>query len=131
NYRRWLDLENAVASVAYVQGGVTYRRGVFASYPDGVTVMRLSADEAAKISMSYTFETLHSRKTVSVEGDDLILDAQVDDDPNGNRQQVSEVEFQARVRIFAEGGTVTATGQSVTVANADSVVLILHVATNF
>ena len=50
DYRRELDLANAVCRVRYRSGGVTYRREVFASHPDGVLVVRLTADRPGRIS---------------------------------------------------------------------------------
>ena len=43
NYRRDLDLATATAHVSYVSGGVTFSREVFASAPDQVIVVRLTA----------------------------------------------------------------------------------------
>lgn len=130
NYRRTLDLETATAIIEYDVDGVTYRRETFASYPDDVIVMRFTASEPGNISFSYYYGTLHDNYTVTVDGADLVLDAEVNDDTHDRRQSVSEVEFQARVRIAAEGGTVTPGSDSITVADADSVTLILHVASN-
>ena len=131
NYRRSLDLETAIAKVAYTSGGVTYTREYFASFPDQVIVIRLTADQAGALSFNYTFDTQHTGKTVTTSGTDLILDAIVNRDVDTRRQQISEVEFQSRVRIVNEGGTVSASGSSVTVSNADAVTLIMSVATNF
>src|SRR6185295_8628261 len=41
------------------------------------------------------------------------------------------IEYEARVRILAEGGTVAAGASSVSVTNADAVTLLLAVASNF
>ena len=42
NYRRELDLNDAVARVTYSRGGVTYTREMFASAPDQVMVFQIS-----------------------------------------------------------------------------------------
>jgi hypothetical protein len=42
-YKRWLDLETGIAGVQYMAGGVRFRREVFASFPDQVIVIRLTA----------------------------------------------------------------------------------------
>ena len=44
DYRRELDLDQAIASVRYKLDGVTYRREVFCSFPDQALVVRLEAD---------------------------------------------------------------------------------------
>ena len=134
-YRRSLDLDTALAKVQYVHNGVTYTRETFASYPDQVIVVRLTASEAGALSFNYTFDTLHSETgnlpVIAVNGTDLILDAKVKRDANTARQQISEVRFRARVKIQTEGGTVSGSGSTVTVNGATSATLILGVATNF
>ena len=50
SYRRWLDLDSAVAGVEYTLAGTTYRRELFASAVDGVLLIRLRSDRPAAIS---------------------------------------------------------------------------------
>ena len=50
DYRRQLDLETGVVRVTYAMDGVRYTREVFASVPDEVIVVRLSADKKGAIS---------------------------------------------------------------------------------
>ncbi len=44
-YYRDLDLSNAIATVRYKVGNVTYQRETFISYPAKVLVMRITADK--------------------------------------------------------------------------------------
>lgn len=134
-YRRSLDLDTAIAKVEYTHDGVAYTREFFASFPDKVIVMRLSADQPGVLSFNYTFDTVHTETgntpVIAVNGTDLVIDAKVKRDANTARQQVSEVRFRARVKITTDGGTVSASGSTVTVAGATSATLVLGVATNF
>ena len=52
DYARGLDLDRAVAWTEYAAGGVRYRREVFASYPDKVLVMRLTADRKGALAFT-------------------------------------------------------------------------------
>lgn len=52
NYQRKLDLENGVVCVEYTASSTTYTREYFVSAPDGVLVVRLSADEPGAIDAS-------------------------------------------------------------------------------
>jgi alpha-L-fucosidase 2 len=42
-YRRWLDLDTAISSTRFSNGAIQYKREVFASAPDQVIVVRLTA----------------------------------------------------------------------------------------
>lgn len=48
NYRRELDMDNAVAAVTFERGGVNYRREYITDYPDDVIAMRVTADKAGQ-----------------------------------------------------------------------------------
>src|SRR4029077_2503288 len=50
NYRRDLDLATATAHVSFTSGGVTFSREVFASAPDHLVVVRLTASRPGQIS---------------------------------------------------------------------------------
>ena len=55
-YERGLLFDEATAWVKYAVGGVTYRREFFASYPDKVLGVRLTADQAGKLSFAVRTE---------------------------------------------------------------------------
>lgn len=129
NYRRQLDLTTATASVTYTVGGVTYQRDCFASYPDKVIVVRLTASQPGQIGFTCRLTTPHTVVSNSVSGSDVILRGAVDH--VGKNALASDIEFEARVRILAEGGTVSPSGSSLVVSNANAVTLVLGAATNF
>jgi hypothetical protein len=50
NYRRELNLNDAIARVEFTRAGVKFMREMFVSAPDQVMVLRLSADHSKEIS---------------------------------------------------------------------------------
>lgn len=44
DYTRTLDVDNAIHRVTYKEGGITFKREYFMSYPDNIMVMRLTSD---------------------------------------------------------------------------------------
>jgi alpha-L-fucosidase 2 len=124
NYRRELDLERAVARVRYEQDGVNYLREYFASYPDGVIVVRLSADRPGRISFHAKFAIPDNRTlTTTVQAGRIVASGALVD--NG-------LKYEAAAQVLAEGGTRTelADGQ-VNVTGADAAVIILGAGTNY
>lgn len=59
DYVRELSLDESVVRVTYTSGGVRYRREIIASHPDGVIVMRLSADKKRSISLAARLSSVH------------------------------------------------------------------------
>ena len=119
----------------YDYNGVSYLREIFASAPSNrVIVIRLTANQTAKINFTATFSTLQPNNTISTSGNDLILNARVSVMPRPEyfaTGLTNGIAFQARVRVLNEGGTVSSTSSSLTVANADTVTLLLGVASNY
>ena len=73
SYRRDLDLATATAHVSFVSGGVTFSREVFASAPDQVIVIRLTASRPGRISFDARLQT-PQRGTVEATPDgDLVV----------------------------------------------------------
>lgn len=75
-YRRYLDLEQGVATVQYERDNYPFRREIFASHPDEVIVMRLTTecpvgwDIAVSLSSQHPVHTKIDarRRTVSMSG---------------------------------------------------------------
>lgn len=123
DYRRELDLDSAVARTRFRVGDVTYTREVFASHPDQVIVVRVWADRPGMVSFTATPTTTHQlslRKSVAP--DQLSLQGAV---ANG------VINFEARLLARTSGGTVTPSDTALTIAGADTAVVILAGATSF
>ena len=123
DYRRELDLDPAVAAVRYRVGDTTFERRVFASHPDQVLVVRLTADRPGRVSFTAKLDSPHpGARTRAAGGDQLALQGQVEE---------GGLKFEARLRVLADGGKVSVTDEGITVEGADSATLLLAAATSF
>lgn len=121
NYYRELNLRTAIAKTTYTYSGVNYTREYFASYPDQVIVVRLTANQSGKITFTATMDSPQTPVTTSSSGNNtLILNGQAD-----------AIRFQNRVRIVNDGGTIASTNNSITVTGANSATVYLATGTNF
>jgi alpha-L-fucosidase 2 len=127
DYRRDLNLDTAVARVVYTADGVRYTREILSSPIDQVIVVRLTADKPGQISFQAGMKT-PQKATVSVESPDtLVLTG-----TNGAAHGIAgALKLQARVRVVAAGGKVTAEGEQISVAGADSATLLVAAATSY
>ncbi len=127
DYRRDLNLDEAVASVRYTVDGVTYTREVFSSPVDQVIVVRITASEGGKVSFTAGLKT-PQKATVEAQGSDTLVMAGV----NGSSQGIEgALKFECRVRALADGGTVEADGDRLVVSDADAVTLLVAAATSY
>ncbi len=123
NYHRELDLDSAIARVTYSAGGVNYKREAFASYPDQLIVLRLTADQAGRVSFTLKIDSPHTNsQTKAFAPDTLALTGQV---------ETGGLRFESQVRVIKTGGEISTNGDVITVRNADSATLLLAAATSF
>ncbi len=124
-YRRWLDLDTAVAAVEYTVKGVKRRREHFVSAPDQVAVICLSAGAPDQLSFELTMDRPEAFTTEVRDGDLLMTGAL----PNG--QGGDGVHYAARARVLTTGGRVVAAETSLRVVGADSAVILFDAETDY
>ncbi len=120
DYRRELNLENAIASVSYRQGDVSYKREYFASFPDDVIVIRLSADKKKSLNLALDLEGVHANEHKQIGRTDIRFSG-----------KLTLLSYAARLHVRNEGGTVTVEQGKIVVREADAVTLLLGLGTNF
>lgn len=122
-YRRELDLASALARTTFKLGGIRFERDVFASHPDQVIVMRITADHPASVCFTLKMDSPHTNsQTAALAADTLALSGQVE--PGGLR-------FESRLHVVCDGGTVTTNGNVIVVENANAATVLLVAATSF
>jgi alpha-L-fucosidase 2 len=125
-YRRDLDLDTAVAGVEFRQGGVTYRREMFASATDQVIAVRIRADREGAVNLRASFET-PMPGAVRVEDNTLLLAG-----TNTSQEGVpAALRFEARVRVVAQGGELISSEDALTLRGAHSALILVAIATNY
>ena len=134
NYRRDLDLATATAHVSYVSSGVTFSREVFASAPDQVIVVRLTASHPGRISFDARLQTPQRATVEATANGDLVMRG-VNGDGSGatadGRPMTGALRFETRLRVLPTGGTRQANGDALVVRDADAVTLLIAAATSY
>jgi alpha-L-fucosidase 2 len=140
NYRRDLNLDTAVASVTYISDGVKFTREIFSSPVDQVIVVRLTADKPGQISFTAGMIT-PQKATVFANSNTLEMVGN-----NGEARGIpGALSFVVQVRVLAQGGKTTpltpnltekngaklGMASGISVANADSVTLLIAAATSY
>jgi alpha-L-fucosidase 2 len=127
NYRRALNLDTAVATVEYSDRGIRFTRQVFASPVDQVIVVRLTADKKSAVTFAAALQTPQKATIETESGNTLVMRG-----VNGSAQGIQgALKFQVRATVLADGGTVSATSNTVAVASADSATILIAAATSY
>lgn len=146
DYRRELDLEQALSVVTYQIGEVKYTREVFVSYPDQVIAIRINADKPGAVSFSSKMS-----HRVDVKDDMYRYDAELGAKVNSiKRPPEPEIEvkapglfsyssqadpdgtkYTAYFKLIADGGTISTIPAGFKVDGANSATIYVTVATDF
>jgi alpha-L-fucosidase 2 len=140
DYRRSLDLRNALSAVSFGIDGVNYKRESFVSHPDQVLVIKLTASEKGKISFDAGLTSQLKYNVRVIAPDYIILEGKApsyvahrDHEP----QQIvyhpdgEGMTFEIHLKLMANGGQLNQQNLTIGVKGADEVVLLVSAATSF
>ncbi len=138
NYKRSLDLENAVSDVEFMCGGVEYKREYFASYPANIIAAKLTANGG---KMNFKLSLISKLRSNSfVKGDTVILDGECAGENNvnndsSNKQYFDEPEmrgirFRAVAKVITDG-KIGCSENRLTVSDATNAVIFFTSETSF
>ncbi|WP_433810917.1 glycosyl hydrolase family 95 catalytic domain-containing protein [Flavobacterium johnsoniae] len=142
-YNRSLDIQTGLAVTNFKVDGVNYKREIFASAPAKCIVMKLSADQLKKLSVSIDASSLLKNQK-EIQNQSLVLKGKapshadpnyidynkepvIYDDPAGCRG----MRFELIVKPIVKDGTVSYEGNKIVIKNASEIVLFISAATSF
>ncbi|WP_316826839.1 glycosyl hydrolase family 95 catalytic domain-containing protein [Pedobacter miscanthi] len=124
DYKRELNLANAVNSINYTQNGVHYKREYFCSFPDKVMVLRLSSDQKSAYSAAIRLKDAHQGK-ITVNGNTIEFSGKLS---NG-------MPYQATALVKIENGKSSSAkdenGEKLIIDKADAITIIFTAATHY
>jgi Glycosyl hydrolases family 2, sugar binding domain. len=123
NYRRQLDITNAVSNVTYTANGINYTREYFASAPHQCVVMHVRADQPGAIDVQAMLQAPHRGYTVR----------KIDDRTQALSIKVNNgvLKGQAWLYVTTSGGTVKTNDSAIVVQRANEATFYLVAATSF
>jgi alpha-L-fucosidase 2 len=127
DYYRELDLDKAVFTTTFIKNGVTYKREVFASQPDQVLVVRLTASKPGSLTFLAGFTGEVQKSNQPIDANTLEMTGL----SNTHEGVTGQVKVDTRARILNKGGSTRIEGNQIKVSNANEVVILISMATNF
>ncbi len=122
-YRRELNLSTGEATVSFDVGDIRYTRRYFASHPDGVIAIQITANKTKSISLDVGLETSDNRSARYQLSDSAItLSGALKD---------NALQYFSRLKLINNGGSIKSEGNQLRVRNADSVTLVLAAGTDY
>lgn len=123
DYKRSLDIANAIATTSYKYKGVSFRREYLASAPDQALAFRITADKKASVNLSAEFSSAHKSASVrKIDDRTIALTVGV---KNG------ALKGESYLVVKTVGGNVSVKNNRLVITNADEALLYLTASTNF
>ncbi len=124
NYIRELDIKSAIARVSYTAGKVNFTREIFSSAPDDALLLKFSADKPGQISFKLKLDRPGGNPEINYNNTgNIIMKEHVG---NGHG-----VHMETHLKINPEGGEISQDGNSISVKNANEVIITLVAATDY
>lgn len=129
NYRRELNLADAIASVRFRRGAVNYYREAFTSFASDLGVIHLSADADKALNFSLTMNR-QEHFNIITDGNDIVMYGQLPDGVDSTA--LKGMRYGARIRvILPKGGNIKADNDYINVHNASEAIILVSMATDY
>lgn len=142
-YYRDLNLQDGVTTTGYTINGVQYKRELFATAPGECVIIRLTASQPKKLSLTINANSQLQYKG-SVQQQSLLLNGKAPShvDPNYvkyNKEPIiyndvtgcRGMRFELIVKPVIKDGTITTQSNSITIKDATEIILMVSAATSF
>lgn len=131
DYRRSLNLNKGVCLTEFVGDGISYRQEIFATAPDNVIAVHISASEKDALDVLVRFERERDAR-LYLRGNEIVMEGQVvdeDDDLAGKGGE--NMRFASVLRILPHGGSLVEENGGIRVKDADEALLLFTAATDY
>lgn len=135
DYRRALDISQAIQTVSYEKNGIRFQREYFASHPANVLVFRLTADQPGAFSGQLSLKDAHGG-SVEAEGNEVFFSGTLSgkhslSGKGGAPNYDIRLDYEARARVLHEGGLLSAGDGALRFENCDSLLIFLDGGTDY
>ena len=125
-YKRELRLNNAINTVTYKVGNITYTREYFCSNPDDALIIRLTASKAKALTFDLSLDMLRE-SVFNTTNNSIEFSGKV----SFPKQGPGGVNFMGKVGVNAKDGKITASKDQISIDGATSVTIVIDLRTDF
>ena len=124
NYRRWLDIDRAVAGVTFQVGDELWTREIFSSAVDQAIVMRIACSGNAAVNFTVKLGRVKFAQVKQAGTGSLLMKGTSTGQPN-------DLRYEAQARVVAEGAEITGHDDTLSVKGASEALIFLTAGTDY
>jgi len=125
NYKRELNIDNALAQCSYELDGTTYTREYFASFDDDISIIKLSADTPGKLNLTINLDRPERYET-STHQNELVMSGQLNNGTDGKGMR-----YKVKIGAKLKDGKLSTIDNGLKIQDATEVILYISAATDF
>ncbi len=126
DYRRRLDLDNALATVSYNRGEVNYEREYLVSNPGNVMAIRLSSNGEKALDKVIRFSTPQPQFKWTAYGDTITITGM----PSDHKANLEHLDIAAQIKVVTDG-KVSNEDNGIVIKDADEIIIYYTSGTNY
>lgn len=125
DYRRTLDINNAVSVNTFNKGDITYHREYFTSFTDDIGLIKYTSTQNGSLNIDISLQRDDNYETYA-SGNILYMFGQL-------KAGVGKegMKYMGMVKVLNKNGSLSATDKTIKIKDADEVTLIVSMATNY
>jgi len=124
-YKRVLDMNNALSLNTYTKGEVSYKREYFTSFSDDIGIIRYTANKDKALNLKIYISREENYET-TVTGNTLSIHGQLKDNIKNDGMK-----YMGKIKVLHTGGVLYTGDKFIEVKNADEVLLQVSLATSY
>lgn len=123
DYRRSLDIENAIAKVEYEVNGIHFRREIFSSAVDQVIVIRLTNDEKIPFTCTINLSRPGNKAIIKANRNEITMEEQVNDGVG--------VQMFTLLKVMSNIGEIKNQSNSIIIEKSPEIIIFITAATDY
>ncbi|MDR3057952.1 MAG: glycoside hydrolase family 95 protein, partial [Prevotella sp.] len=124
-YKRTLDMNNALSTVSYTKNNIDYKREYFTSFSDDIGVIKYTANQSKALNLRISLQRDENFKTYA-SGNVLYIFGQLE-----AGKDHTGMKYLGMVKVVNKGGALSATDKEIGIKDANEVTLFVSMATNY
>lgn len=124
NYKRELDIEQAIVNISYNINGINYKREIFTSAVHNVMVIRITADKVNSVSLDFNLDRYMFNNKMGVISQDTAF-------VSGGSGSGDGIEFTLMAKSLAKGGNTYSLGNTIIVEKANEAIILITARTSY
>lgn len=125
DYKRTLDMNNALSTTTYKKGDITYTREYFTSFNDDIGIIRYTTDSKKALNLDISLKR-DENYNISVEGNALNIFGKMKDNVKNDGMA-----YYGRVKVLPQQGSFISSDSIISIKDANEVIILVGMATSY